>query len=149
MSFSFGNRIRISIFGQSHSEAIGVTIDGLPAGTWIDMEELQAFMARRAPGQGKHTTARKEADVSEFLSGVVDGVTCGAPVTAIIRNRDTRSRDYDALWDIPRPSHADYTAAVKYGEARDARGGGAFSGRMTAPLCIAGGICLQILKRQG
>jgi len=101
------------------------------------------------PGQGKHTTERREADEPEFLSGLVDGVTCGAPLTAVIRNTDTRPSDYDRLWDIPRPSHADYTAYIKYGETRDVRGGGPFSGRLTAPLCVAGGIFLQLLKREG
>ncbi len=145
----FGDRIRVSVFGQSHSEAIGVVIDGLPAGIAIDMDELRAFMARRAPGQGRHTTARREADLPEFVSGVVDGVTCGAPVCALIRNTDTRSGDYANLRDVPRPGHADYTAYVKFGAAHDIRGGGHFSGRLTAPLCIAGGIALQLLAGRG
>lgn len=145
----FGDRIKISVFGQSHSEAIGVVIDGLPAGINIDMDELRAFMARRAPGQGKHTTSRREADLPEFVSGVVDGVTCGAPVCALIRNTDTRSGDYANLRDMPRPGHADYTAYLKFGMAHDIRGGGHFSGRLTAPLCIAGGIALQVLARHG
>jgi len=147
--FSYGNNICLSIFGQSHSPAIGVTIDGLPAGFALDLDELQAFMQRRAPGQGAHTTQRKEADIPEFLSGLVDGVTCGSPLTAVIRNADIRSSDYEQLWDIPRPSHADYTSYVKYGPSRDVRGGGSFSGRLTAPLCIAGGICLQLLQKEG
>jgi chorismate synthase len=149
VSNTYGKNVKITIFGQSHSPAIGVTVDGLPAGFAVDFDELNAFMRRRAPGQGEHTTARKEADAPEFLSGLVDGVTCGAPLTAIIRNTDTRSQDYEQLKDIPRPSHADYTAYVKYGEARDVRGGGQFSGRLTAPLCVAGGICLQLLRREG
>ena len=149
MSFVYGNRIKISVFGQSHAPAIGVCIDGLPAGFHIDFDELGAFLRRRRPGQGAHTTARNEPDVPEFVSGLLDGVTCGAPITAFIRNTDARSMDYEQLRDIPRPSHADYTAYVKYGEARDVRGGGAFSGRLTAPLCIAGGICLQLLRREG
>jgi len=148
MSSIFGNKLKISIFGQSHSAAIGVTIDGIPAGLAIDFDQLDAFLKRRAPGQGVHTTARKEADLPEFLSGVVEGITCGAPLTAIIRNNDTRSSDYDQLIDIPRPSHADYTAFVKHGESRDYRGGGAFSGRLTAPLCVAGGICMQLLEKE-
>ena len=147
--FTYGNNIRLSLFGQSHSSAIGVTIDGLPAGFALDLDELQAFMQRRAPGQGAHTTQRKEADIPEFLSGLVDGVTCGSPLTAVIRNADVRSSDYEQLWDIPRPSHADYTSYVKYGASRDVRGGGSFSGRLTAPLCIAGGICLQLLQKEG
>jgi chorismate synthase len=149
MSSFYGNNLKISIFGQSHSPAIGVCIDGLPAGFKIDLNELGNFLKRRAPGQNAHSTARKEADEPEFLSGVVDGVTCGAPLTAVIRNTDTRSSDYDSIKDIPRPSHADFTAHAKYGTARDFRGGGQFSGRLTAPLCIAGGICLQLLKKEG
>ena len=149
MSFVYGKNIKISIFGQSHSDAIGVSIDGLPSGFPIDFDKLSGFMRRRMPGQGLHTTKRREADEPEFLSGLVNGVTCGAPLTAIIRNTDMRSSDYEQLRDIPRPSHADYTSYVKYGEARDIRGGGAFSGRLTAPLCVAGGICLQLLRREG
>ena len=149
MSSIYGNHLKVSIFGQSHSPAIGVTIDGLPAGFRIDFDELNAFMRRRMPGQGVYATKRREPDEPEFLSGLVGGVTCGAPLTAIIRNTDARSSDYDKLWDIPRPSHADYTAYVKYGKARDVRGGGAFSGRLTAPLCVAGGVCLQLLRREG
>ena len=101
MSSTFGKNIKISIWGQSHSEAIGVTVDGLPSGFEIDMEKLGEFLARRAPGQGKHTTARKESDTPEFLSGLVDGVTCGAPLTALIRNTDCRSGDYAAIADVP------------------------------------------------
>jgi chorismate synthase len=146
MSSMFGNRLKISIFGQSHSPAIGVCIDGLPSGFKIDFDELNMFMGRRAPGQAAHATARREPDAPEFVSGLVDGMTCGAPLTAIIRNTDAKSSDYERLRDIPRPSHADYTAYVKYGTARDFRGGGQFSGRLTAPLCVAGGICLQLLS---
>ena len=149
MSNIYGMNVKISIFGQSHSAAIGVTIDGLPAGFALDFDELNAFMKRRMPGQNAYSTKRKESDEPEFLSGLENGITCGTPLTAIIRNTDVRSSDYDNLRDIPRPSHADYTAYIKYGEARDIRGGGAFSGRLTAPLCIAGGICLQLLKREG
>lgn len=145
----FGENIRVSIFGQSHSEAIGVVVDGLPAGFEVDMDALNAFLARRAPGQGRFTTARKESDLPEFVSGIVDGVTCGAPLCALIRNKDTRSGDYADLRDHPRPSHADYPAYVKFGAAHDIRGGGHFSGRLTAPLCIAGGIALQMLARRG
>lgn len=145
----FGENIRVSIFGQSHSEAIGVVVDGLPAGFAVDMDALSAFLARRAPGQGKFTTARKESDMPEFVSGIVDGVTCGAPLCALIRNKDTRSGDYADLRDHPRPSHADYPAYVKFGAAHDIRGGGHFSGRLTAPLCIAGGIALQMLAGRG
>ena len=145
---AYGDRFRFTIWGQSHGPAVGVTMEGLPAGFAIDFEELQRFLDRRAPGQAG-ATPRKEADRPEFLSGLVGGVTCGAPVTALIRNENTRSGDYDNLKSIPRPGHADYTACVKYGDARDAAGGGPFSGRLTAPLCIAGGICLQLLAPMG
>jgi len=149
MSSSYGENIRITIFGQSHSDAIGVTIEGIPAGERIDMDELRRFMERRAPGRNEYSTPRRESDVPEFLCGIVGGVTCGAPLTAIIRNADTRPQDYAALRAAPRPGHADYTAQVKYGGAQDASGGGHFSGRLTAPLCIAGGICRQLLAREG
>ena len=124
MSNSFGNRYRFTIWGQSHAPAIGVTIEGLPSGFQPDMEALNAFLARRAPGNSPFSTPRKEADIPEFMAGLVDGVTCGAPVTAMIRNTNTRSGDYGELRRIPRPGHADYTAWVKYGESRDVAGGG-------------------------
>lgn len=149
MSSSYGKWVRISIFGQSHSEAIGVTIDGLPAGIPINMEELQRFMNRRAPGQSRYSTPRKEADKPEFISGLVGSTTCGAPLTALIQNTNTKSGDYDNIRDIPRPGHADLTAHIKYGGYEDVRGGGHFSGRLTAPLCIAGGIFKQILQKKG
>lgn len=149
MSSMFGKNIKISIAGQSHSAALGVTIDGLPPGFKIDTEELSEFLSRRAPGKNQFSTARKEADLPVFLSGVVDNTTCGAPLLAIIRNTNTRSSDYDNLRDIPRPSHADYATNVKYNGFQDVSGGGHFSGRLTAPLCVAGGICLQILKSKG
>ena len=144
-----GNHIQLQIFGESHSPAIGMTLCGVPAGIKIDMDALQSFLNRRAPGRDQTATARKEADIPEFLCGVLDGVTTGAPITAIIRNTDQHSRDYDKLRDLPRPSHADYAASVKYGGHNDIRGGGAFSGRLTAPLCIAGGIAKQILASRG
>lgn len=146
---SYGENLRITIFGQSHSPAIGVTVEGIPAGERIDTAELARFLARRAPGRNEWSTPRREADAPEFLSGLKDSVTCGAPLAAIIRNADTRSQDYAALVDTPRPGHADYTAQVKYGGAQDSAGGGHFSGRLTAPLCIAGGICIQLLAREG
>ena len=150
MSNSFGTSFRVTIFGQSHAPAIGVVMEGLPAGFEIDMERLAAFMARRAPGKGDFSTPRSEKDRPEFISGLADGRTCGAPVTAVIYNADQRSGDYAPLRYIPRPGHADYTAMVKYGlESRDASGGGQFSGRLTAPLCIAGGVCLQLLEARG
>jgi chorismate synthase len=149
MSSTYGQNIRISIFGQSHSDAIGVVIDRLPAGFRIDMEELHRFMRRRAPGLSSYATQRRETDQPEFLSGLADGKTCGAPLCAVIRNTDTHSSDYDQLRDIPRPGHADYTALLKYKGAQDIAGGGHFSGRLTAPLCFAGGICLQLLSAEG
>ena len=145
----YGEHLRLTVFGQSHAPAIGMTLEGLPAGEAIDMEALQAFLERRAPGRNDWSTPRREADAPEFLSGLVGNVTCGAPLTAIIRNTNTRSGDYANLAVVPRPGHADYTAQVKYGGHQDYAGGGAFSGRLTAPLCIAGGICIQLLKRQG
>ena len=145
----YGEHLHLTIFGQSHAPAIGMTLEGLPAGEAIDMEALQGFLNRRAPGQNEWSTPRKEADIPEFLSGLVGNVTCGAPLTAIIRNTNTRSGDYAGLSVVPRPGHADFTAAVKYGGHADFAGGGAFSGRLTAPLCIAGGICLQLLRRRG
>jgi len=149
MSSFYHGAIELSIFGQSHSPAIGVTVSGLPAGFAIDMGELGAFLRRRAPGQNAWSTPRKEADAPEFLSGLVGNVTCGAPLCAVIRNTNTRSQDYQNLIDIPRPGHADLTAQEKYHGFQDVAGGGHFSGRLTAPLCIAGGICKQLLKAKG
>lgn len=149
MASYLGEHIHVSVFGQSHSPAIGVVVDGLPAGERVDMEELGRFLKRRAPGQNATSTPRKEADLPQFLSGLVDDVTCGAPLAALIENTNTRSQDYAQLRDKPRPGHADFTAQVKYGGFQDVAGGGHFSGRLTAPLCIAGGICLQMLKRRG
>ena len=149
MSSEFGNILRVSVFGQSHGKAIGVNIDGLPAGEPIDLEELNAFLDRRKPGKSPLSTARKESDTPVFLSGLENGVTCGFPLCAIIENSDQHSSDYSELADKPRPSHADYTARVKWGGHADMRGGGHFSGRLTAPLCIAGGIAKQLLARRG
>jgi len=143
------SNLTLSIFGESHGPAIGMTLDGHPAGEGIDLESLQTLLDRRAPGRSPQSTLRKEGDVPEFLSGVKDGKTTGAPLTAIIRNTNHRSGEYEALQNVPRPGHADYTAHVKYGGHHDHAGGGHFSGRLTAPLCIAGGICLQILARRG
>lgn len=149
MSSSTGKQVQVSIFGQSHAAAIGVVLDGIPAGEAIDLVEVQRFLARRAPGQGEHTTARKEADIPEILSGIVDGHSCGAPIAAVIRNTDSHAQDYEALQDLPRPSHADYPAQMKYSGWQDVRGGGHFSGRLTAPLCFAGAVCQQVLMRKG
>ena len=149
MSSSYGDNFRISIFGESHASAIGVTIEGLPAGSTVDSGKLQAFLERRAPGRDAFSTSRREADAPEFLCGVKNGVATGAPITAIIRNSDARSNDYANLANVPRPGHADYPAEVKFGGCQDRAGGGHFSGRLTAPLCIAGGIALQQLERLG
>jgi len=149
MSVFHGKSITVSIFGQSHSEAIGVVLEGIPAGKTVDMDALKAFMQRRAPSSTAFSTHRKEPDEPVFVGGVVNGVTTGAAICALIFNKDARSRDYSALMNTPRPGHADYTARVKYGGAEDIRGGGAFSGRMTAPLCIAGGLAIQWLREQG
>lgn len=149
MSSTYGENIRLSIFGQSHSPAIGMTLEGIPAGSRIDFDRLYRFMERRAPGKNEYSTARREKDMPEFISGLVGDTVCGAPLTAIIRNTDTRSQDYSGLRALPRPGHADFTAQMKYGGAQDYAGGGHFSGRLTAPLCLAGGICLQLLDGEG
>ena len=149
MSSSYGQQLRLSIFGQSHGEAIGVTLDGFPAGMVIDMDRLLAEMARRAPGQSALTTARKEADAPEFLSGVLNGRTTGQPICILIRNTNQRSRDYGDGVDLVRPGHADYTGHVRYFGFEDWRGGGSFSGRLTAPLVAAGALCSQWLETQG
>ena len=149
MSSSYGDNFRISIFGESHAAAIGVTIEGLPAGSPIDSGKLQAFLDRRAPGRDALSTSRREADEPEFMCGVKNGIATGAPITAIIRNSDMRSKDYANLANIPRPGHADYPADVKFAGHQDRAGGGHFSGRLTAPLCIAGGIALQQIERLG
>lgn len=144
-----GKHIQVSVFGQSHSKAIGAVIDGLPAGVKIDSEKVAAFMRRRAPGNTKYSTKRREADEPVVLSGLVDGVTCGAPLGFLIENTNTRSSDYDNLRAVPRPGHADYPTNVRYGGYQDVAGGGHFSGRLTAPLCFAGAVCLQILEQKG
>ena len=147
MSSTVGNVLKLSIFGESHSPAIGCSLDGLPAGIPIDMDALQTFLERRAPGRSKTATERNEADRPEILSGIHEGVTDGAPFAAIIRNANTRSKDYEGLRSVPRPGHADYPARIKFGNWHDVAGGGHFSGRLTAPLCIAGGIALQALDK--
>lgn len=149
MSSTFGKHIEVSVFGASHGTAIGAVVDGLPAGIHIDLDKLQDFMKRRAPGQNALTTQRKEADIPEFMAGLVDGMLSGSPLAFQIRNTSQHSNDYKNLRDIPRPSHADFTARVRYGDKVDMRGGGHFSARLTAPLCVAGGIALQILEQKG
>ena len=149
MSSTYGNHLKLSVFGQSHGKAIGMTLDGIPAGLPVDLHALQCFLNRRAPGQHAYATPRKEADQPDFLSGIIDGYTCGAPIAALIYNQNTRSGDYSNLKDCPRPGHADYAAQIKYGGYQDVAGGGHFSGRLTAPICIAGGLCKQWLALQG
>ena len=148
MASSFGERLRVSVFGESHGPGIGAVVDGLPAGEAIDFDALARFMMRRQGGKAG-TTPRKEPDIPEFISGVTDGKTNGFPLCLRIANTNVRSGDYNNLADTPRPSHADYTAHVKWHGDADMRGGGHFSGRLTAPICAAGGIAKQILARRG
>ena len=149
MSGMWGSKIKLSIFGESHGNAIGITIDGLPAGFSIDMDKIMMEMARRAPGKSSLSTPRKESDIPEILSGYFEGKTTGTPLCAIIRNSNTKSKDYSKLKDVMRPGHADYTGAMRYDGFNDYRGGGHFSGRITAPLVFAGAICKQILEVKG
>lgn len=149
MSGMWGSKIKLSIFGESHGNAIGITIDGLPAGFSIDMDKIMMEMARRAPGKSSLSTPRKESDIPEILSGYFEGKTTGTPLCAIIRNSNTKSKDYSKLKDVMRPGHADYTGAVRYKGFNYYRGGGHFSGRITAPLVFAGAICKQILEVKG
>ena len=149
MSNLIGEAYRVLIFGQSHAPSIGAVIEGLPAGFAPDWDAVRAFMARRAPG-GKLATARRESDLPEILSGLNErGETCGAPLAIRIANSDARSGDYALLRDRPRPGHADYPASVKFSGANDIRGGGQYSGRLTAPLCFAGALALQRLEKRG
>lgn len=147
MSNTIGTRLKLTVFGESHGPAVGMTLEGFPAGFKPDLAELQAFLNRRAPSASVFSTSRREADAPEFLSGLHDGRTCGDALTAIIRNTNARRADYANF--LPRPSHADYPAFVKYGGAMDLSGGGCYSGRLTAPICIAGGLCKQYLRQQG
>lgn len=139
MSNSFGNRLKITIFGQSHAPSVGCVIEGFPAGFAVDMEALGRFLARRAPGRSLLATGRREADAPRVMAGLVGGQTCGAPIMILFENADVRSGDYKELKNVPRPGHSDYPAHVKYRGFHDVRGGGAFSGRLTLPLCAAGG----------
>ena len=141
--------MRYVIFGESHGPAIGVVLEGVPAGLELDLERVSAEMARRAPGGSPLSTARKEADVPEILSGLFEGRTTGTPLCAVIANTDTRSRDYAKLKDLPRPGHGDYAGYVRYQGCNDYRGGGHFSGRLTAPLVFAGAVAKQLLEQKG
>ncbi len=149
MSSEFGNRIKLSVFGESHGEAIGCVIDSLPAGVKLDMDKIYLDMSRRAPGKDKSATPRLEKDIPHILSGVLDDVTTGAPLAMVIENTNTRSGDYGNLMTVPRPSHSDYPAYIKYGGNNDIRGGGHFSGRLTAPIVFAGAVAKQILAQKG
>lgn len=149
MSSTYGDKIKISVFGESHGNGIGVVIDGLPAGVKIDMDRVLVQMARRAPGKDKTATPRLEKDFPNVLSGMLDNTLTGAPLCAVIENTNTRSGDYSNLLSCPRPGHSDYAAFVKYNGANDIKGGGHFSGRITAPIVFAGAVCRQILEQKG
>ena len=149
MSANWGNNIELSIFGESHGPAIGIVIGGLPAGMKLDMDEIRWFMKRRAPGQNQMSTPRKEKDEFQIVSGILDGVTTGAPLCAMIENTNTHSKDYSELKVNMRPGHSDYPAYIKYHGYNDVRGGGHFSGRLTAPIVLAGSIARQILLEKG
>ena len=148
--FSIGEALRLTLFGQSHGPAVGCVLDGFPAGSAVDWKKVEAFMARRAPGQTPLSTPRREADLPEILSGFnADGTTCGGPIAVRIANTNVRSGDYPDLHATPRPGHADFAANSKYGAHWDDRGGGFFSARLTAPLCFAGALCAQALEARG
>lgn len=149
MASTWGSSIKLSVFGGSHTDAIGVVLDNLPPNEKIDLDAVRVQMARRAPGKDKTTTTRAEADEPQILSGLLNGVTTGAPLAVIIKNTNVRSKDYSLFKSHPRPGHADYTASVRYSGANDIRGGGHFSGRLTACLVCAGAVCRQILERRG
>lgn len=149
MSSCFNGGIDISIFGESHGKAIGVVIDNLPAGEEIDLNKIADFMQRRAPKKDGTSTTRNEKDIPEIMSGIYKGKTTGTPLCAVIFNSDQHSGDYGNISHIARPAHADYTGFLRYNGANDPRGGGHFSGRLTAPLCFAGAVCGQILERRG
>ena len=145
MASLWNNRISISIFGESHGAAIGVVIDNLPPGEYIRTEELTAFLARRAPKKNKTSTPRSEQDLPQIMSGIYNNRTTGTPLCAFIQNTDTHSNDYNNVKTLARPGHADYTGTKRYQGFNDVRGGGHFSGRLTAPLVFAGAVCAQIL----
>lgn len=149
MSSVICDNIKVSVFGESHGEAIGCVIDGLPAGTKLDMDKIYLDMSRRAPGKDKYATPRLEKDIPHILSGVLNDITTGAPLAMVIQNTNTKSGDYANLMTVPRPSHSDYPAYVKYNGFNDVRGGGHFSGRLTAPIVFAGAVAKQILEQKG
>lgn len=149
MSSIMCDRIKVSIFGESHGEAIGCVIDGLPAGIKLNLDKIYQDLSRRAPGKDRTATARLEKDIPHILSGVLNHITTGAPLAMIIENTNTKSNDYENIMTVPRPSHSDYPAFVKYNGYNDIRGGGHFSGRLTAPIVFAGAIAKQILEQKG
>lgn len=148
MTSTWGKMIKLSLFGESHSPAVGMTLDGLPAGQYIDLERLYTFTRRRAPGRTVWMSERHEDDEPQFLSGLKDGFTTGAPLAVLVENKDANAEDYQKWRQIPRPGHADFTARIRYGERAETTGGGHLSGRLTAPLCLAGGVALQILEQR-
>lgn len=149
MSANWGTNIELSLFGESHGKAIGIVIGNLPAGIHLDMDEIRWHMKRRAPGQNKMSTPRVEKDEVQIMSGLLDGITTGAPLCAVIENSDQHSKDYSLLKECMRPGHSDYPAYIKYKGFNDVRGGGHFSGRLTAPIVFAGSVARQILKQKG
>lgn len=149
MSNTYGKCLTISIFGESHGAAIGAVLDGIPAGTVIDWDQVRSTMERRAPGRNQMSTSRKETDAFEVVSGYFNDHTTGTPLTVLIRNQNQHSRDYDLLRHVMRPGHADYTGRIRYSGFNDYRGGGHFSGRLTAPLVFAGAVAEQILAQRG
>ncbi|HWQ78374.1 MAG TPA: chorismate synthase [Anaerovoracaceae bacterium] len=148
MGSTWGNQLKLSAFGESHGKGVGVVIDGFPAGFTFDMEFIQREMSRRAPGQSSLTTARKEADQPDILSGILDRVTTGAPICMMVHNTDTHSKDYENLRTVPRPGHSDYTGGLRYRGYNDIRGSGHFSGRLTAPIVFAGALCKDFLSKR-
>ena len=149
MSSEFGTHLKITVFGESHGPFVGAFVTGLPIGTGIDSDRLMAFMKRRAPGRSSVVSSRHEDDIPEFTEGVENGVITGSKITILIKNKDAKRSDYDPYRNTPRPSHADYTAWIKWHGNCDMSGGGPFSGRLTAPLCAAGAIALQVLEQRG
>lgn len=147
MSSSIGHTVRLSLFGESHGDAVGAVLEGLPAGIEVKEDKLLAFMKRRQGGNSPYTTPRREADLPRFLSGVYEGKTGGTPIAVMIESQNKRSGDYQL--DLPRPSHADYTARMRFGETVDLRGGGHFSARLTAALCAVGYLCIEALEKEG
>lgn len=148
MGSTWGNQLKISIFGESHGKGIGAVIDGFPAGFAFDMDWINQELTKRAPGKSSLTTGRKEEDRPMILSGILENTTTGAPICIMITNTDTHSKDYESLRAVPRPSHSDFTGKLRYRGHNDIRGGGHFSGRLTAPLVFAGALCKDFLRKK-